>query len=98
MLGRSTPTCGVDGDQAGNDPTRPETEVGLRTVKAGLGCHDAGASGVDEGIETASFPISKRSRLTWSELSSFSGFEGADNEDDSEFQNDYSNESQERLS
>ena len=50
----------IDGDQAGNDTTRPASQVGLRTVKAGLGGHDDGASGVDEGVETASVLLSKR--------------------------------------
>ena len=30
------------------------TKVGPRRVKVGLGCHDAGVSGVDDGVEGAS--------------------------------------------
>ena len=39
------------------------TQVGLRRVKAGLGGHDAGVWGVEEGVENTSSPISKRGRL-----------------------------------
>ena len=45
---------GVEGVQTGYDTTRPVTQVGLRPVKSGLGGHDDGASGVDEGVEEAS--------------------------------------------
>ena len=31
--------------------TWPATQVGLRPVKAGLGCHEAGVFGVDDGVE-----------------------------------------------
>ena len=48
---------GVDGERAGNDTTRPATQVGPRTVEAGLGGHDDGASGVDEGAGNASIPL-----------------------------------------
>ena len=34
--------------------TWPATQVGLKPVEAGLGCHDDGGSGVDEGVENAS--------------------------------------------
>ena len=37
---------GVEGEPAGNDMTRPSTQVGPRPVKSGLGGHDDGASGV----------------------------------------------------
>ena len=50
-----------------NDTTRPATQVGLRTVEAGLGGHDDGVLGVDEGVENASLPLSKRRRLTMSD-------------------------------
>mgnify|MGYP004515547455 CR=1 FL=1 len=39
-----------------NDTTRPATQVGPRPVKAGLGGHEEGVSGVDDGVETASLP------------------------------------------
>ena len=45
---------GVGGEWAGNDTTRPATQVGPRAVEAGLGGQDDGASGVDEGAERAS--------------------------------------------
>ena len=48
---------GVDGERAGNDTTRPATQVGPRTVEAGLGGHDDGASGVDEGAGNASITL-----------------------------------------
>ena len=34
-----------------NDMTWPATQVGLRPVKAGLGGHEAGVFGVDEGVD-----------------------------------------------
>ena len=48
---------GVDGHQAGYDGIRSVTQVGPRTVEAGLGGHDAGVSGVDEGVESALLPL-----------------------------------------
>ena len=63
-----------------NDTTRPATQVGLRTVEAGLGGHDAGASGVEEGVESASLPLSKRGRLTMSDRPTFSVFCGQVND------------------
>ena len=65
---------GVDGDQAGNDTTRQATQVGLRTVKAGLGGHDDGASGVDEGVGNSSFLFRKSRRTALTELRTFSRF------------------------
>ena len=50
----------IEGEPAGNDTTLPGTQVCPRTVKSGLGGHDDGASGVDEGVEKASIPIPKR--------------------------------------
>ena len=54
--------------------TWPATQVGLRPVKAGLGGHDDGASGVDDGVEKSSIRISKRGRTAMSEYPTFSGF------------------------
>ena len=39
-----------------NDTTWPATQVGLRPVKAGLGGHEAGVFGVDDGVENTSLP------------------------------------------
>ena len=58
------------------------TQVGLRPVKAGLGGHDAGASGDDEGVEDTSAPISKRGRTALSGHPTFSGFGRVENESD----------------
>ena len=50
--------------------------MSVRRVKAGLGGHDAGVSGVDDGVENTSFPISKQGRLALSECPTFNGFKG----------------------
>ena len=71
---------GVDGDRNGNDTTWPATQVGPRAVEAGLGGHDDGASGVDEGVETASPPLRKRGLEASSELFTFSEFCGKGND------------------
>ena len=54
--------------------TWPATQVGLRPVKAGLGGHDAGVWGVDEGVENTSLPILKWVRPSRSDYPTFSGF------------------------
>ena len=36
--------------------TWPATQVGLRPVKAGLGGHEAGVFGVDDGVDNTSLP------------------------------------------
>ena len=46
-----------------NDTTWSATQVGPRTVKAGLGGHEAGVFGVDEGVENTSIPLRKRGRM-----------------------------------
>ena len=62
------------------------TQVGLRTVEAGLGGHDACASVVDEGVSMSSFPISKRGRLVMSDCPTFIGFVWSGTENISENQ------------
>ena len=62
-------------------------QVGLRPVKAGLGGHDAGVSGGDEGVEKASIPLWKRGRMAMSGHPTFSDFIGVENENDSARQN-----------
>ena len=42
----------LSGVQTGYDTTRLATQVGLRPVKAGLGGHDAGASGLMRELKT----------------------------------------------
>ena len=39
------------------DTTWPATQVGPRPVKAGLGGHEEGVFGVDDGVKKASLPI-----------------------------------------
>ena len=58
----------------------------MRRVKAGLGGHDAGVSGVDEGVSMTPFPISKRGRLVMSDCQTLSCFVRSGNEDTSENQ------------
>ena len=75
---------GFEGERAGNGTTWPATQVGPRTVKAGLGGHDDGASGVDDGVETTSIPLSKRGRSALSDCPTFSDFCGQVNDFGSE--------------
>ena len=46
---------GVEGEPAGNDMTRPSTQVGPRPVEAGLGGNDDGAWGSTRGSKTHRF-------------------------------------------
>ena len=73
-----------------NEPERgatlPATQVGLRPVEAGLGGHDDGASGVDDGVEISSLPYCKRGRSAQSDCPTFSDYVGADNQFVSEMQ------------
>ena len=64
----------LSGAHAGNDTTWMATQVGLRPDKACLGGHDAGVSGVDEGVKKASIPLLKQGGMPLSETSTFSGF------------------------
>ena len=70
-----------------NHTTRPATQVGRRPAKGGLGGHEAGVSGVDEGAENASLPLRKRGRTTISVCATFSDFCGANHENCSEKRN-----------
>ena len=63
------------------------TQVCLRPVKAGLGGHDDGVSGDDEGVEKASIPLWKRGRMAWSDHPTFSDFRRFENENDTARQN-----------
>ena len=69
------------------DTTQPATQVGPRRVKSGLGGPDAGVSGVVEGVERSSFPLSKRGRLVLSDYPTFSGFVVSGDENITENQN-----------
>ena len=50
--------------------------MSVRRLKAGLGGHDDGVSGVEEWVENTSSPISNRGRLAQLECPAFSGFGG----------------------
>ena len=63
------------------------TQVCLRRVKAGLGGHDDGVSGDDEGVENASTPLWKRGRMAMSDHPTFSDFRRFENENDTARQN-----------
>ena len=65
---------GVIGVQAGNDTTWSATQVGPRTVKAGLGGHDDCVGGVDDVVENTSIRLRKPGRLAVSELATISDF------------------------
>ena len=69
------------------DMTWSATQVGLRPVESGLGGHEEGVRGVDDGVKNASLPLRKRVRTTMSECATFSDFRGVDNEILSESRN-----------
>ena len=56
------------------------TRVCLRTVESGLGGHEAGVFRVDEGVENAQPPITKRGRLAVSECTILSDITGVEND------------------
>ena len=60
--------------KAENDATWPATQVCLRPLESGLGGHDAGVFGVEEGVETTRLPLLKRGRTAVSECATFSDF------------------------
>ena len=62
------------------DTTLPATQVGPRPVKSGLGGHEAGLFGVDEGITNSSPPIMKRGRMVMSKCPTFGDFFGVWND------------------
>ena len=77
----------LSGVRAGNDTTRPATQVVLRPVESGLGGHEDGVSGDDEGVENASIPLWERGRMAMSESLSISDFEAEWKDNASENQN-----------
>ena len=60
--------------------TLPATQVSLRPVKSGLGGHEAGVSGVDEGVEKSSLPTLKGGRMALFVCTTFSDFLGVGND------------------
>ena len=62
------------------DTTWSATQVGLRPVKSGLGGHDDGVWGVDDGVKNSSLPLRKRGRTAGSGCATFSGFTGVEND------------------
>ena len=62
------------------DTTFPATQVSPRPVKSGLGGHEAGVSGVDEGITNPSFPTMKGGRMALFVCTTFSDFLGVGND------------------
>ena len=63
--------------------TWPATQVGLRPVKAGLGGHEEGVGGVDDGVENSSPQLWKRRRTAQSDHAAFSDFRAVDYENGS---------------
>ena len=60
------------------ETTWSATQVCPRRVKAGLGGHEEGVDGVDEGVEKTSLPLWKRGRVAMSERQTSSDFRGAE--------------------
>ena len=50
------------------------TQLGPRPVESGLGGHDDGVWGVDDGVENSSFQLRKRGRTAVSVCATFSDF------------------------
>ena len=71
---------GSVGVSSKNDTTGPATQVGPRTFESGLGGHEAGVFGDDEGVEKTSIPLRKQARMTLSECVTFSDFVGIGND------------------
>ena len=57
-----------------SDTTCPATQLGPRPVESGLGGHDDGVWGVDDGVENSSFQLRKRGRTAVSVCATFSDF------------------------
>ena len=70
--------------EAISSTTRPETEVGLRPIKGGLGDQESGVSGGWRGVKKSSLQLSKWGRLAVSDCATISEFVGVDNENLSE--------------
>ena len=64
----------------GIDTTWSATQVGRRPVESGLGGHEEGVGGVDDGVENASLPLWKQVGITLSECAPFSDFIGVAND------------------
>ena len=60
--------------------TRPATQVCLGTVESGLGGHEAGVLGVDEGVENTSIPLLKWMRMGMFVCMTFSDFWSDEND------------------
>ena len=58
--------------------TWPAPQVCQRRVKSGLGGHEEGVGGVDDGVKKASLPLWKRGRVAMSERQTSSDFRGAE--------------------
>ena len=61
---------------AGSDTTRPATQVCRRLVESGLGGHEEGVFGDDEGVKKTSIPLRKRGRMAWFVCVTHSDFVG----------------------
>ena len=77
------PRSGVD-----FDTTWPATQVLMRPIKSGLGGHDDGVSGVDDGVDKTSLPLRKRGRRSGSVGATLSDFRGIANQVVCENKND----------
>ena len=62
------------------DTTRSAPQVGPRPSESGLGGHEAGVSGVDEGVEKSSLPTLKGGRMALFVCTTFSDFLGVGND------------------
>ena len=69
------------------DTTWPATQVGPRPVKSGQRGHDAGVSGVDDGVKNSSILLWKRGRTAQSVHASFSDFRVVDDQNGRENRN-----------
>ena len=63
--------------------TWPATQVSPRPVEAGLGGHEEGVFGVDDGVENAWLPLLKRGRTALSVCAAFSDFIDVENQNES---------------
>ena len=81
-----------------NGITWSATQVRLRRVKAGLGGHEEGVGGVDDGVANASPPMWKRVRTTTSECPTFSDFTGVANDVANENRNNCSETARQEVS